>query len=116
MRERERQAAERGEPYRIDQRWVPYSRISPLLRRAILVAEDDAFFVHGGLDWNEIQASARVNLEKHRVVRGGSTITQQLAKNLFLGDSRTVTRKLEEAFLAMRLERALGKRRIFELY
>ena len=90
--------------------------VSYFLRRAILVAEDDAFYQHGGLDWNEIQASARVNLEKHKVVRGGSTITQQLAKNLFLGDARTPWRKLEEVFLAWRIERALSKRRIFELY
>ena len=116
MRERERQAAQRGERYSIDQRWVPYTRISPLLRRAVLVAEDDAFFAHGGLDWNEIQASARENWKKRRFARGGSTITQQLARNLFLGDARTPTRKLTELFVALRLERELSKRRIFELY
>jgi monofunctional biosynthetic peptidoglycan transglycosylase len=116
MRQREREAARDGKKLTIRQRWVPYSRISPLLRRAILVAEDDAFYLHGGLDWNEIQASARKNLEKRQIVRGGSTITQQLAKNIYLGDARTITRKLEEAFLAMRMERTLGKRRIFELY
>ena len=107
---------ERGELTPVDRRWVPYERISPLLRRAVLVAEDDAFFTHGGLDWNEIQASARRNLETGRVVRGGSTITQQLARNLYLGDARTVSRKLKEVFLALRIERALSKRRIFELY
>src|SRR5262245_693677 len=88
----------------------------PCSGRAVLTAEDDAFFVHGGLDWNEIEASARVNLEKRRLVRGGSTITQQLARNLYLGNQRTPTRKLAEIFLAYRLERALDKRRIFELY
>ena len=82
----------------------------------MLVAEDDAFFSHGGLDWNEIRASARRNLEKRRIVRGGSTITQQLARNLFLGNQRTLTRKLNEVLLARRLEGALTKRRIFELY
>ena len=116
MSQRAAEAARKSRTLRIDQRWVPYERISPLLRRAVLVAEDDAFFAHGGLDWNEINASVRRNLELHRVARGGSTITQQLARNLFLGDERTITRKLTEAFLAMRLERALGKRRIFELY
>jgi monofunctional biosynthetic peptidoglycan transglycosylase len=116
MLQRETEARSAHRILRIDQRWVSYERMSPLLRRAILVAEDDAFFQHGGLDWNEIRASARANLEKRRVVRGGSTITQQLAKNLFLGDRRTLTRKLTEAFLAIRLERALSKRRIFELY
>lgn len=116
MRQREREARERGVALRIDRRWVPYDRISPLLRRAVLVAEDDAFFSHGGLDWNEIQASAKANIEKRRIVRGGSTITQQLAKNLFLGDRRTPDRKLIELFVAFRLERALTKRRILELY
>jgi monofunctional biosynthetic peptidoglycan transglycosylase len=116
MREREREARARKRPYSIDRRWVPYGRISPALRRAVLIAEDDAFFSHGGLDWNEIQASARKNLERGRVVRGGSTITQQLAKNLYLGSARTPARKLKEALLAVRIERALTKQRIFELY
>ena len=107
---------ERGAATPIDQRWVPYDSVSPLLRRAVLVAEDDAFFAHGGLDWNEINASMRRNLERRKIVRGGSTITQQLARNLFLGDARTLSRKLKEVFLALRLERALSKRRIFELY
>ena len=116
MLQREAEARANHHAYRIDQRCVSYGRISPLLRRAVLIAEDDAFFQHGGLDWNEIRASARADLERRRVVRGGSTITQQLAKNLFLGDRRSVTRKVTEAFLAIRLERALDKRRIFELY
>jgi monofunctional biosynthetic peptidoglycan transglycosylase len=116
MQERVRQAAEEHRPYAIDQRWVSYDSISPLLRRSVLVAEDDAFFSHDGLDWNEIRASARRNLEAGRMVRGGSTITQQLAKNLFLGSERSLERKLKEVFLALRLEKALPKRRIFELY
>ncbi len=116
MRQRESEARSAGRRLAIDQRWIPYERVSPLLRRAVLVAEDDAFFTHGGLDWNEIQASARRNLEAGRIVRGGSTITQQLARNLYLGDQRTLSRKLEEMFLALRIERALTKRRIFELY
>ncbi|MBI5710530.1 MAG: monofunctional biosynthetic peptidoglycan transglycosylase [Candidatus Eisenbacteria bacterium] len=116
MRQREAGAAAAGRGYRVRQAWVPYDRIAPLLRRAVLVAEDDAFYRHGGLDWNELRAAARRDLEERRVVRGGSTITQQLAKNLFLGDRRTLMRKLEEAFLALRMERALPKRRIFELY
>jgi monofunctional biosynthetic peptidoglycan transglycosylase len=116
MRRRAAEAAARGRRYAVDQRWVPYDRISPLLRHAVLVAEDDAFFVHGGLDWNEIRASARQDLERHGTVRGGSTITQQLAKNLYLGNERTLTRKLEEVCLALRLEHTLSKRRIFELY
>jgi monofunctional biosynthetic peptidoglycan transglycosylase len=116
MRLREAQAARAGRSCRIRQVWVPYARISPLLRRAVLVAEDDAFYQHGGLDWNELRAAARRDLEEWRVVRGGSTITQQLAKNLYLGDRRTLTRKTTEVFLALRMERTLAKRRIFELY
>jgi monofunctional biosynthetic peptidoglycan transglycosylase len=116
MVERTREAAQAHRPYSIDQRWVGYDAISPLLRRAVLVSEDDAFFSHDGLDWNEIRAAARRNLEAGRTVRGGSTITQQLAKNLFLGSERSLERKLKEVFLALRLEKALSKRRIFELY
>jgi monofunctional glycosyltransferase len=116
MRDRVREAADQGRRLRIERTWVPYERISPLLRRAVLIAEDDAFFSHDGLDWDEIGQSARANLRAGRVVRGGSTITQQLAKNLWLGEQRTLTRKLAEMILALRLERALTKRRIFELY
>ena len=116
MRQREREALRSGKRLALDVRTVPYERISPALRRAVLIAEDDAFFSHGGLDWTEIRASARKNMDHGRVVRGGSTVTQQLAKNLFLGSERSLTRKFREAFLAMRLEQALTKRRIFELY
>ena len=116
MKQREREAAREGKPYRIRQTWVSYERISPPLRRAVLIAEDDAFFSHDGLDWNEIKASAKKDLQTGRFARGGSTITQQLAKNLWLGTERTPTRKLKEVLLAVRLERALTKRRIFELY
>ena len=116
MKARENEARREGRRYRVDQRWVPYARISPLLRHAVLIAEDDAFYSHDGLDWDQMQEAARQNMEKHRVVRGGSTITQQLAKNLYLGEERTVLRKLKEILLAVRLERALTKQRIFELY
>ncbi|TMQ73625.1 MAG: monofunctional biosynthetic peptidoglycan transglycosylase [Candidatus Eisenbacteria bacterium] len=116
MRQRLEEARVAGRSARVDQRWLPYESIPPVLRRAVLIAEDDAFFSHGGLDWNEIRASVRRNLEAGRLVRGGSTITQQLAKNLYLGSERTLTRKLREMMIAGRLERALTKRRIFELY
>ena len=116
MRARDAEAKARGLPRGMDCRFVPYDRISPLLRRAVLVAEDDAFFQHGGLDWSEIGASARRNLERGRVVRGGSTITQQLARNLYLGEDRTVGRKLKEIVLAVRMEHSVSKHRILELY
>ncbi len=116
MRQREREAREQGKPWSPAWRRVPYERISPHLRRAVLIAEDDAFYSHDGLDWNEIKASARKDLHEMRFARGGSTITQQLAKNLWLGTSRTPWRKFEEVLLALKLERTLSKKRIFELY
>ena len=116
MRIRAAEAKQKGRTASVDQRWISYERISPRLRRAVLIAEDDAFFSHGGMDWDEMRASMRKNLKAGRMVRGGSTITQQLAKNLFLSPERTLTRKLKELLLARRLEEALSKRRIFELY
>ena len=116
MRARVAEARRHGRRPSVDQRWVAYDRISPVLRRAVLIAEDDAFFSHDGLDWNELRAAARANLRRGRIVRGGSTITQQLAKNLYLGEERTIIRKLREIAIARRLEGALSKRRIFELY
>jgi monofunctional biosynthetic peptidoglycan transglycosylase len=116
MRARAAEAKREGRRAVIDQRWIPYDHISPTLRRAVLIAEDDAFFSHDGLDWNEIKAAARTNWQRGRIVRGGSTITQQLAKNLYLGEERNIIRKLREMVIARRLEEALSKRRIFELY
>jgi monofunctional biosynthetic peptidoglycan transglycosylase len=116
MRQRHAEAQAAGRGVHDARQWVAYERISPLLRRAVMIAEDDAFFSHDGLDWNEIKESMRRNLEARHIVRGGSTITQQLARNLYLGDQRTITRKLSEILLARRLEDVLTKRRIFELY
>lgn len=116
MRLREREAAAAGKTYRRRQQWVPYSRISPLLTRAVIVAEDAAFWQHEGLDFDEIRASMEANWEAGSVTRGASTITQQLAKNLFLSPSRNPYRKVREVFIARRLEAQLSKRRILELY
>jgi monofunctional biosynthetic peptidoglycan transglycosylase len=116
MLQREREARQRGDAYHESRTWVRFDRISPYVRSAVLVAEDDKFFSHDGFDWAGIRDAARKNLRTHKVVRGGSTITQQLAKNLWLGSSRTPWRKFEEMILAVRLERALTKRRILELY
>jgi len=96
--------------------WVPYSRISIHLKRAIVVAEDDTFVDHEGFDWKALQNAFEQNLKQGRVVRGGSTISQQLAKNLFLSDSRTPWRKLQEAAITLMLEKTLDKRRILEIY
>jgi monofunctional biosynthetic peptidoglycan transglycosylase len=116
MRQREREAKRDGRAYHESRRWVSLERISPRLREAVLVAEDARFFSHEGFDWNEIRHSARKNWKAKRVVRGGSTITQQLAKNLWLSTAQTPWRKFEEMILAVRLERSLTKRRILELY
>lgn len=110
------EARRRGRRPLRDQRWVRYDRISPHLRRAVIVAEDSAFWQHTGIDLKEIRASFETNVARGRMARGGSTITQQLAKNLYLSPSRNPLRKLKEAVTAYRLEAALGKRRILELY
>jgi monofunctional biosynthetic peptidoglycan transglycosylase len=95
---------------------VPLSRISPYLIQAVLIAEDDKFFEHEGFDWASMRKALEANIEKKRVWRGGSTITQQLAKNLFLTPEQSIWRKLREAAIAMALERELSKKRILELY
>jgi monofunctional biosynthetic peptidoglycan transglycosylase len=112
---REREAAQAGKPLRHYQIWVPYTRISQNLKRAVLVAEDDAFWQHEGIDMEQLKISIRNDIEKGQV-RGGSTITQQLAKNLYLSPSRDPVRKLRELIIARRLEAALSKARIFEIY
>jgi len=101
---------------RHEQRWVPYSRISPHLKRAVIVAEDSAFWEHEGIDLEQIRESMEVNLEQGKAARGGSTITQQLAKNLYLSPSRNPIRKLRELIIARRLEASLTKARILEIY
>lgn len=96
--------------------WVPYDRISNHLKRAIVSAEDAKFLDHEGFDWDAIQQAYEKNLRKGRVVRGGSTISQQLAKNLFLSGRRTPWRKAQEAVITLMLETAWSKRRILEVY
>lgn len=116
MRLREAQAADADRPRRRQYRWVNYNRISPHLKRAVIVAEDAAFWQHEGLDFDEIKASIESNWMRGEFARGASTITQQLAKNLYLSPSRNPYRKVRELFIARRLEAELSKRRIFELY
>ena len=100
----------------LEHRWVPYSRISDELKRAIITAEDQKFVEHDGFDWEGIQRALEKNQRRGRVVAGGSTITQQLAKNLFLSGERTLLRKGQEAVIATMLEATMSKRRIFEIY
>jgi len=98
------------------QKWVPYAKISDNLKRALVAAEDAKFVDHEGFDWEGIQKAYVKNLRKGRIVAGGSTISQQLAKNLFLSTRRTPWRKLEEAAITVMLETVMDKQRIFEIY
>ena len=96
--------------------WVSYERISPHLKRAVVAAEDAKFLDHEGFDWEGIQRALEKNQARGKAVAGGSTISQQLAKNLFLSGSRSWLRKGEEAIITWMMERTLSKRRILELY
>jgi len=113
---RRAEAARAGKSVRQTQRWVGYEHIAPSLKRAVLVTEDAGFYGHDGVDYDEIRASIRQNWSTGKVLRGASTLTQQLAKNLYLSPSRDPLRKLQELFITRRLEAELTKRRIFELY
>ena len=97
-------------------KWVAYNQISNNLKRALIAAEDAKFLTHDGFDWEGIHDAAEKDLKKGRLVAGGSTISQQLAKNLFLSGQRTPWRKLEEAAITVMLEKMMGKRRILEIY
>jgi monofunctional biosynthetic peptidoglycan transglycosylase len=116
MELRDEETLARGKaPHRM-QRWTSYGRISPELKRAVLVAEDDAFWQHEGVDVEQLQESIETDWARGKFSRGGSTITQQLAKNLYLSPSKNPLRKLRELIIARRLEAELKKARIFELY
>jgi len=111
-----RQAQARGRTVGRHWVWVPLSRISPSLRQAVVVGEDASFFTHEGFDWEGIKEAAKYNLEAGELKRGGSTITQQLAKNLYLSSERSLLRKAREALITRALEQHLTKERILELY
>ncbi len=110
------EARRAGKPVHRTQRWVTYEHISSHLKRAVLVTEDAAFFDHEGIDFDELEKSVELNWRTGRFLRGGSTITQQLAKNLYLSPSRNPLRKIREFMIARRLEAELSKRRILEIY
>jgi monofunctional biosynthetic peptidoglycan transglycosylase len=105
-----------GRDDRVQWTWVPYAAISMPVKRAVVVAEDIRFFAHGGVDLDEVEDALERAVERKELPRGASTITQQLAKNLWLTPSRNPLRKAREAILAWQLERTLTKRRILELY
>jgi monofunctional biosynthetic peptidoglycan transglycosylase len=116
MRQRIEEARHQGKTLKINYRWVALANVPRHVRMAVLVAEDRTFYSHAGVDWYEIRESAATNWEKGRIVRGGSTITQQLAKNLYLSTSRDPLRKLKELLITWMLESTLSKKRILELY
>ncbi len=116
MEYRENTLKEKGRKYRIDQSWVPFSKISPYLIKAVLIAEDDKFWNHEGFDYEAIQKAIEKDLKAKKFKFGGSTITQQLARNLFLSPEKSLTRKISEAVITWRMEKALSKKRILELY
>ncbi len=97
-------------------KWVPYEKISRSLKRAVVASEDAKFLRHDGFDWEGMQDAWEKNLKKGKIVAGGSTISQQLAKNLFLSSKRTPWRKAEEAVITVMLEQTMSKRRMLEIY
>jgi monofunctional biosynthetic peptidoglycan transglycosylase len=116
IEQRRAEAAAEGRRFSPRTSWIPLERVSPRLVQAVLISEDAKFFGHEGFDWESMRDAAEQGWEKGRMTRGASTITQQLAKNLYLGTERTLTRKAKEALLAVKLERTLSKRRILAVY
>jgi monofunctional biosynthetic peptidoglycan transglycosylase len=116
MEKRRQEFARAGQSPRLEWSPVPLARISPMLRRAVVIAEDERFYEHGGVDWDAVRQAARKDWERGALRVGASTITQQLAKNLYLSPARTPWRKLRELAIARRLEARLSKQRILELY
>jgi len=116
MEYREKKLQEKGRKYRIDQSWAPFSKISPYLIKAVLIAEDDKFWKHEGFDYEAIQKAIEKDLKAKKFKSGGSTITQQLARNLFLTPEKSLIRKISEAVITWRMEKVLSKKRILELY
>ncbi len=116
IEQRRAEAAKAGRRFRPQQSWVPLERVSRRLVEAVVASEDAKFFGHGGFDWEALREAARHDLARGRFARGASTITQQLAKNLWLGTDKSLLRKAKEAVLSAKLERTLDKRRILALY
>jgi monofunctional glycosyltransferase len=116
MEYREQQWKETRKKITIRQQWVPISRISNYMTKAVIIAEDDKFWQHSGFDFEAMEKSLEKDIKEKKLKFGGSTISQQLAKNLFLTPSKNPLRKIKEAILTWRIERNLSKRRILELY
>jgi len=116
MEYREKEWKNKGKKLKIRKKWVSLSNISPYLIKAVIIAEDDKFWSHHGFDVDAMQKALEKNIEKGAFKVGGSTISQQLAKNLYLTPEKNPIRKLKEAILTWRIEKTLSKKRILELY
>jgi monofunctional glycosyltransferase len=116
MEQRKKELRRQGKSPEIEYRWVSYEQISPHLRSAVIVSEDSGFYQHDGIDRTEIEKILKEAWESKELGRGGSTITQQLVKNLYLSPSRNPWRKVKEIVIARHMEKKLGKKRILELY
>lgn len=116
MKYRLKQWEREGKTPKLRQSWVPLKKISPYLIKAVLIAEDDKFYRHAGFDLEALEKALEKNLQAGKIKYGGSTISQQTAKNLFLSPSKNPVRKIQEAILTFRLERTLSKKRILEIY
>jgi monofunctional biosynthetic peptidoglycan transglycosylase len=116
MKYREKVWKEKGIKKKITNIWVPLSRVSPYVMKAVIIAEDDKFWSHEGFDFEAMQKALEKDIKKKKFKAGGSTISQQLAKNLYLSPAKNPVRKIKEAILTWRMERQLSKRRIMELY
>lgn len=113
--ERDRLAAQKP-PISIRRVWVPYAAIAPVMKLAVIASEDARFMAHWGVDWGAVRAAFRTNERRGRIALGGSTISMQLAKNMFLSPDRSYWRKGQEIVIAHMMEAVLGKRRILEIY
>lgn len=116
MEYREAEFIQKGKRYRIDQKWVLYNQISPYMTKAVLIGEDDKFWQHEGFDYEAMQKAVEKDIKAKKFKLGGSTISQQLAKNLYLSPSKNPIRKIREAIITWRIEKALSKKRILEIY
>jgi monofunctional biosynthetic peptidoglycan transglycosylase len=116
MEYREAEWKKEGKHYRITQKWVPYRAISPYLVKAVLIGEDDKFWRHEGFDYQAMGKAIEKDIRARKFKLGGSTITQQLAKNLYLSPSKNPVRKIRELIITRRLENTLPKKRILEIY
>jgi monofunctional glycosyltransferase len=116
MELRKEQAVEDGKKFRPIQKWVSFAQVPEMMKKSVRITEDASFYKHGGVDLDEFWESVKKNFEEGEFARGGSTISQQLAKNLFLSTEKSLFRKFRELFITYRLENELSKNRIFNIY